>query len=79
MGEGIDKEGAKIRIIQFKAINHTSISKLDDNDSFKAAHHHTQFRKLGLSLVDCFILAVAARHKLKVYTTDHPLKNAAKE
>ena len=56
-----------------------NILNLNDNDSFKASLYRTRFSKFGLSLVDCFILATANRLKLKIYTTDEPLKRVAKK
>lgn len=75
---GIDKKSAKNYIIE-QVKSCVTISGLDDNDCFLASLYRIKFRKFGLSLVDCFILAIAYRRKLKIYTTDEPLKKAAKE
>lgn len=75
---GIDKKSAKNYIIE-QVKSCVTISGLDDNDSFLASLYRIKFRKFGLSLVDCFILAIAYRRKLKIYTTDEPLKKAAKK
>lgn len=80
MKKGRDNEGAKNSIIeQVKSLRNVTILSLEDNDSFLAGLYRIKFRKFGLSLVDCFILAIAYRRKLKIYTTDEPLKKAAKE
>ena len=80
MKKGRDNEGAKKSIIeQVKSLRNVTILSLEDNDSFLAGLYRIKFKKFGLSLVDCFILAIAYRRKLKIYTTDEPLKKAAKE
>ena len=75
---GINKEMSKNYIMKIKSLDSMNILNLDDNDSFKASLYRTRFRKFSLSLVDCFILATANRLKLKIYTTDEPLKKVAK-
>ena len=77
--KGINKEMSKNHIMRIKSLDSMNILDLNDNDSFKASLYRTRFSKFSLSLVDCFILAVANRLKLKIYTTDEPLKRVAKK
>ena len=77
--KGINKELSKNYIMKMKSLDSMNILNLDDNDSFKASLYRTRFRIFSLSLVDCFILATANRRKLKIYTTDEPLKRVAKK
>jgi predicted nucleic acid-binding protein len=77
--KGINKEMSKNHIMRIKSLDSMNILNLNDNDSFKASLYRTRFSKFSLSLVDCFILATANRLKLKVYTTDEPLKRVAKK
>ena len=77
--EGMNKEMSKNYIMKIKSLDSMNILDLDDNDSFKASLYRTRFRIFSLSLVDCFILATANRLKLKIYTTDEPLKKVAKK
>jgi predicted nucleic acid-binding protein len=77
--KGINKEMSKNHIMRIKSLDSRNILNLNDNDSFKASLYRTRFSKFSLSLVDCFILATANRLKLKVYTTDEPLKRVAKK
>jgi len=77
--KGINKEMSKNHIMRIKSLDSMNILNLNDNDSFKASLYRTSFSKFSLSLVDCFILATANRLKLKVYTTDEPLKRVAKK
>jgi hypothetical protein len=79
MKNGMNKEAAKNRIIQIKAINSLKVTELDDNDSFKAGYYRSKLKDFKLSLVDCFVLAIADKNKLRIYTTDSPLKGAANE
>ena len=77
--KGLNKEMSKNHIMRIKSLDPMNILNLNDNDSFKASLYRTRFSKFGLSLVDCFILATANRLKLKIYTTDEPLKRVAKK
>ena len=77
--KGINKEMSKNHIMRIKSLDSMNILDLNDNDSFKASLYRTRFSKFSLSLVDCFILATANRPKLKIYTTDEPLKRVAKK
>lgn len=63
--------------MKIKSLKSINIPVLDDNDSFRAGLYHIRFN--NLSFVDCFVLAIANKLKLKVYTTDGPLKMAAKK
>ena len=76
MKKGVDKESAKDLIMKIKSLESINIPVLDDNDSFRAGLYHIRF---NLSFVDCFVLAIANKLELKVYTTDRPLKMAAKK
>lgn len=76
---GINKEMSKNYIMKIKSLDSMNILNLNDNDSFKASLYRTRFSIFSLSLVDCFILATANRLKLKIYTTDEPLKKVAKK
>lgn len=77
--EGINKQSAKKYIMKIKPI--IFILPIDNNDSFRAAQYRIKYesKKSSLSLVDSFLLAVAKRYKLKIYTTDLGLKEAAKK
>jgi predicted nucleic acid-binding protein len=77
MKNGMDKESAKELIMKLKSLKSLNIPELDDNDSFSAGHYHIRFN--DLSFVDSFVLAIANRLKLKIYTTDGHLKMAAKK
>ena len=77
--KGMNKERSKNYILEMKSLDSINILNLDDNDSFKASLYRTRFSIFSLSLVDCFILATANRRKLKIYTTDEPLKRVAKK
>jgi len=74
--KGMDRESAKDLIMKIKSLPSVQIPHLDDNDSFRAALYHVRF---NLSFVDCFLLAIANKLKLKIYTTDESLKMAAKK
>lgn len=76
MKKGMDKENAKDIIMKIKSLESINIPVLDDNDSFRAGLYHIRF---NVSFVDSFVLAIANKLKLKIYTTDGPLKMAAKE
>ena len=73
MNKGIDKNKANDFIMQIKSI--VNILHLKDAHSFEAGICHKRFK--ALSLVDCFILAVAYRERLKIFTTDESLKISA--
>lgn len=73
--KGIDKENAKDIIMKIKSLESINIPVLDNNVSFRAGLYHMRFK---LSFVDSFILAIANKLKLKIYTTDGSLKIAAK-
>ena len=77
MKNGMDKESAKELIMKIKSLKSLNIPVLDDNDSFRAGLYHIRFN--NLSFVDSFVLAIANRLKLKIYTTDGHLKMAAKK
>ena len=77
MKKGMDKESAKDLVMKIKSLESIKIPDLDDNDSFKAGLYHTTFN--NLSFIDCFVLAIANKHKLKIYTTDGSLRRAAKK
>jgi predicted nucleic acid-binding protein len=76
MKKGMDKESARDLVMQMKSLESINIPALNDNDSFRAGLYHKRF---NLSFVDCFVLALANRLKLKIYTTDGPLKLAAEK
>ena len=77
MKKGMDKESAKEHIMKIKSLKSLNIPVLEDNDSFRAGLYHIRFN--NLSFVDSFVLAIANRLKLKIYTTDGHLKMAAKK
>lgn len=76
MKKGMDKENAKDLIMKIKSLESINMPILDDNESFRAGLYHIRF---NLSFVDSFVLAIANKLKLKIYTTDGALKMAAKK
>jgi predicted nucleic acid-binding protein len=76
MRKGISKEGAKSYVMNVKMLESLNVISLDNNDSLRAGSYHLRFS--NLSLVDCFLLRVALKRKLKIYTTDNALRAAAK-
>jgi len=77
MAKGMSKEKARDSIMKIKSLDSMQILALDDNDAFRAGVHHMTFHEL--SFVDCFILAIADKLHLKLYTTDSSLKMCAKK
>ena len=64
-------------ILRIKGLPLTRIIQLDDNFAFKAGKFRYQFQEI--STVDAFSIAIAERNKGMIFTTDHYLRNAAKE
>ncbi len=79
MRKGINKERAKEEIMRIKSAESLNILDLDDNDALKAGFYYTQFKGIKLSYTDCFILAIAEKLNLRIYTTDHNIKRVARE
>ena len=76
MRRGFNKDKTKDIIIKLKSLKSVKIVKLDDNDAMESAILHTRFK---LSFVDCILLSIAKRYRLKIFTTDAPLKNIARK
>lgn len=72
----INSMNAKSSIIGLKSNPGVIIHPLDDNDAILAGQFKNTFH--GLSLVDCYNLALAQRHKAKIFSTDIQLREAAK-
>lgn len=78
---GLSKKEANESILRFKARKGISIMDIDNNTAILAGYYRIRFKKFGLSLVDCFLLALGYKNKneTKIYTTDEKLKIASKE
>lgn len=52
---------------------------IDDNIAFEASSLYLKLGRHNISLVDSFMLAIAKKERAKVFTSDHGLRNAARE
>ena len=75
----VGKKGSKDKIYHIKAWRNTQIINLDDNDAIMAGSFKVEYRKYSISLVDCFILAVCKRNRLKILTTDPGVRDVGKK
>ena len=73
------KKACKDKIMWLKSLPKTKIHKLDNNDAIRAGDIKVQYSEYGLSLVDCFLLTVAKVHSAMVFTTDHDVRDVARE
>lgn len=64
-------------ILRIKRLPSSRIIQLDDNLAFKAGKFRYQFQEI--STVDAFSMAIVERNKGMIFTTDHSLRDAAKE
>lgn len=73
------KKTCKDYIIWLKSLPKTKIHQINDKDAINAGDIKVQFSKYGLSLVDCFLLSIAKLHRAMVFTTDHSIRDVARE
>lgn len=67
----------KNNIMGLKGFRKAEVYKLKDSDAIEAGKIKLEHR--DLSLVDCFIMAVAKRHRAVILTTDPGIRDAARE
>jgi len=74
---GFDKTKEKIEWI--KSLPTSEMVLLDDNIAIIAGKYKINFSIFSISLVDCYILALAQRKNATILTTDAGLKNSARK
>ncbi len=62
-----------------KGLRNIKMVDIDDNSAFEASRLYLSMRKHSISLVDSFVLAIAKKERAKVFTSDHKLRNAARD
>ncbi|MDO9537382.1 MAG: PIN domain-containing protein [Thermoplasmata archaeon] len=72
------KKASKDKIYWLKSLPKTKIHQIDDNDAINAGDIKVQYSR-KLSLVDCFLLAVAKANSAKVFTTDPSVRDTARD
>jgi len=72
------KKISKDRIFWLKSLPRSKMHQIDDNDAIRAGDIKVQFPG-NLSLVDCFLLAVAKTNNAKIFTTDYGVRDAARK
>lgn len=73
------RDEAKTYILRLKSLRSTKILTDRDECAFLSAHLKHKYRKYNLSMIDSFILALGKIEKAQICTTDHGLRDAAKE
>jgi len=73
------KKVVKDKILWLKALKSAEEYRLDDNDAMLAGSFKVERSGSGLSIVDCYIIAVAKRTGSLILTTDKQIRNVAKE
>ncbi|MEM4160687.1 MAG: PIN domain-containing protein [Thermoplasmata archaeon] len=74
----VGKKSAKDMIMWLKSLKKAEIHSLDDNDAMNAGAIKVDYSNYDLSLVDCFLLAIARRYNALILTTDHSIRDAAR-
>lgn len=72
------KKRCKEKVYWMKALPKIYIHPLDDNDAILAGDIKTHYKGKGLSLVDCFLIAVAKANNAKIFTTDTGVRDIAR-
>ncbi len=73
------KKPSKRNVLWLKALPETTMVHLDDNHAIAAGDIKVEHSRFSLSLVDCFILAVAKSQSAKIITMDHSLRDVARK
>ena len=73
------KKEIKNKILGLKSFPGSREYSPDDNDSLRAGAIKVDHSPHNLSLVDCYILAVANKHKAMILTTDHGVRDVARK
>ena len=73
------KKNTRDLIYGFKSMPRAEIHELDDNDAINAGAIKIDYSSYGLSLVDCFLLAVGRRLRADVVTTDPSVREAGRK
>ena len=71
------KKTSRDKIFWLKSLPHTQIYLIDDNDAINAGNIKVRYPG-GLSLVDCYLLAIAKANNAKIFTTDYGLRDVAR-
>ncbi len=69
---------SKVQDEIFRIKSSVILMRIDDNISISAGQYNMRFRSLGLSYTDCYLLAIAKKYSLKLYTTDSDIRKASK-
>ncbi len=75
----LGKKACKDKILWLKSLPRAEIHQLGDNEAIDAGNIKIDFAKNNLSLVDCFLLSVGKRYSCKIFTTDHSVRDVARE
>jgi predicted nucleic acid-binding protein len=73
----VGKRMSKDFIIWLKSLPNSFVYDPDDNDAFFAGDTKLD-KAFDLSIVDCFVLAVARANRAILITTDHSLRDSAR-
>jgi len=73
------KKRVKKKIDWVKKLHRADVHKLDYNDAINAGEIKVNYTRYGLSLADCFLLAVGKRFGAMIVTTDLQIKNVARK
>ncbi|PIV67666.1 MAG: hypothetical protein COS08_09050 [Euryarchaeota archaeon CG01_land_8_20_14_3_00_38_12] len=72
-------KSCKDKILWLKSLPNVKIHQIDDNDAINAGNIKLQHSGHILALVDCFVLAIARDYRAKVFTTDHWIRDIARD
>ncbi len=73
------QNASRNRMLWLKGLRNTKMVDVDDNLAFEASRIYLRLRVHSLSLVDSFLLAIAEKERARVFTSDHSLRDAARE
>ena len=73
------QNASRNRMLWLKGLRNTKMIDVDDSIAFEASRIYLRLRDYSLSLVDSFLLAIAKKERARVFTSDHSLRDAARE
>ena len=80
--KNIPKHGKKVckdKILWLKSLQNVKIHQIDDNDAIAAGDIKNTYFTNKLSLVDCFVLAIAKKYSATLFTTDSSMRDIARK
>jgi predicted nucleic acid-binding protein len=80
--KNVPKKGKKVsknKIFWLKSLKKGEIYRMEDNDAILAGEIKIKYSNKGISLVDCFLIAVGKRQSASLFTTDPGIRDVARK